>query len=203
MKNYFQNSFGSLLLIFSVIFSFTSCISDESNLDLPSDPNVGVEQAVDYTEAFSLENLRMDPATLKMLADLRGATAKYHDIEVAMADGYAQGSPCVSSPDGGMGYHFVNFAIVDGIYDPSMPEALLYEMNKNGQMKLVGVEFIIVKEAWDIIPHTMIPYFGMQEFDVAFAPEPLPFDNYQLHAWIWKNNPSGIFTKFNPNVMCN
>ncbi|MEB2780932.1 hypothetical protein U3A58_11055 [Algoriphagus sp. C2-6-M1] len=202
MKNYFQNSLGRLVLIFSVIFSFTSCISDESKLDPPQNPDMGLERVTDYPEAFSLENLRMEPETLKMLAALRGATAKYHDLEDAMADGYEQGSDCVASPDGAMGYHFVNFAIVDGIYNPSMPEALLYEMDKNGQMKLVAVEFIIKKEPWDL-ENDMIPYFGMQVFDEAFAPIPLPFDNYQLHTWIWKNNPSGIFTKFNPKVSCN
>ncbi|MEB2775106.1 hypothetical protein SYJ56_07295 [Algoriphagus sp. D3-2-R+10] len=202
MKNYFQNSFGRLVLIFSVIFSIASCISDESTLDLPLDPTTGIEQVADYPETFSLENLRMEPGTLKMLAALRGATAKYHNLDNAIADGYAQASGCVSSPNGGMGYHFANFGIVDGTFDPSMPEALLYEMGKNGKMKLVAVEFIIVKDAWDF-ENDMIPYFGMQVFDEAFAPIPLPFDNYQLHVWVWKNNPSGIFTQFNPKVTCN
>ncbi|EAZ80204.2 lipoprotein [Algoriphagus machipongonensis] len=188
-----------MVLTLTVLVS--SCISDESSMDQPLDPTTNVEKTEVYPEVFSLENLRMDPETLKMLANLRAATAKYHDIEVAMEDGYAQGSECVSSPAGGMGYHYVNFAAMDGEYDPTMPEALLYEMSKNGQMKLVGVEFVIVKEAWDA-GNEMVPYFGMQEFDTAFDPEPLPFDNYQLHIWIWKNNPSGIFTMFNPNVSC-
>jgi hypothetical protein len=202
MKNYFQNSLGRMLLVFIVIFSFTSCISDESNLDQPLDPNMELEKVTDYSAAFPLENMRMDPGTLKMLADLRAATVKYHDIEMAIENGFEQGSGCVSTPDGGMGFHYVNFAIVDGNYDPTMPEALLYEMAKNGKMKLVGVEFVIVKDAWDT-ENDVIPNFGMQEFDIAFAPIPLPFDNYQLHAWVWKNNPSGIFSKYNPKVVCN
>ncbi len=202
MKNYFPNSLGVLLLILIVMFSQTGCISEDSSQDQPVAPNSTLEKVTDYSDAFSLGNLRMEPGTLKMLADLRAATAKYHNIEVAIADGYEQGSPCVSSEDGGMGYHFVNFDNVDGTFDPTMPEALLYEEHKNGQMKLVGVEFIIVKVPWDL-ENDMIPYFGMQVFDEAFAPIPLPFDNYQLHAWIWKNNPSGIFAKYNPNVMCN
>ncbi|WP_050776405.1 hypothetical protein [Algoriphagus machipongonensis] len=201
MKNYFQSSLCGLAMVLTLTVLVSSCISDESSMDQPLDPTTNVEKTEVYPEVFSLENLRMDPETLKMLANLRAATAKYHDIEVAMEDGYAQGSECVSSPAGGMGYHYVNFAAMDGEYDPTMPEALLYEMSKNGQMKLVGVEFVIVKEAWDA-GNEMVPYFGMQEFDTAFDPEPLPFDNYQLHIWIWKNNPSGIFTMFNPNVSC-
>jgi hypothetical protein len=25
---------------------------------------------------------------------------------------------------------------------------------------------------------------------------------YALHAWVWKNNPSGIFVGYNPTVSC-
>ncbi|MBN7815568.1 hypothetical protein [Algoriphagus pacificus] len=206
MKNYIQKPIGELLLLFLVIFSFSACISDVTNPDQPLDPNSNLEKVIDYPEAYPLENLRMDPGTLKMLADLRAATAKYHDIEVAMEDGYGLGSGCVSTPAGGMGFHYVNFAAVDGEYDPTMPEAVLYEMDKNGQMKLVAVEFVINKDEWDA-ENTEMPYFGMQAFDVKTGPigpnNPLPFDNYQLHVWVWKHNPNGIFTMFNPKVTCN
>lgn len=201
MKNYFRGSYCGLAMVLTMTIILSSCITDESSLDQPLDPNTTLERATDYPETFSLENLRMDSETNKMLAGLRAATAKYHRIEVAMEDGYEQGSGCVATPAGGMGYHYVNFAAVDGEYDPTMPEALLYEMDKNGQMKLVGVEFVIVADAWDA-ENEMTPYFGIQEFDEAFPPAPLPFRNYQLHVWIWKHNPNGIFTMFNPNITC-
>lgn len=201
MKNTSSKIPWGILLILIAIVAQSSCISENSNPSLPLDPSSDLEKVIDEPFANPLENLRMDPTTLNMLADLRGATAKYHRIEVAMDNGYEQGSGCVSSPAGGMGFHYVNFDLVDGIFDSTQPEALLYEMDKNGKMKLVAVEFIIVKELWDS-ENAMKPYFGIQEFDEAFAPIPLPFDNYQLHAWVWKNNPSGIFTKFNPNVEC-
>lgn len=203
MKNYIPNSVGGLLLIFSAMLFQTACISDVSDPNPPLDPNTTLERATDYPEAFSLENLRMDSETNKMLAGLRAATAKYHRIEVAMDNGYVlpEGSGCVSTPSGGMGYHYVNSAALDGEYDPTMPEALLYEMGKNGKMKLVGVEFVVVADDWDA-ENEMIPYFGMQEFDKAYPPAPLPFRNYQLHVWVWKHNPNGIFTMFNPNVTC-
>jgi hypothetical protein len=202
MKNYISNSIGGLLLIFIVMLFQTGCISEDSELSQPLDPEMDLEKAFEDPDGFPLENLRMEPGTLKMLAELRAATAKYHKIEVAMGDGFELGSGCVSSPAGAMGFHYVNFGLVDGTYDPTQPEALLYEKDKNGKMKLVGVEFVIIKAPWDS-ENGMKPYFGNQVFDVAFAPVPLPFDNYQLHVWIWKNNPSGIFTKYNPNVHCN
>ena len=181
-------------------FLFSGCMSEDSNLTEPLQPEANVELKSPNLWPNPLENLRMDPGTLKMLADLRKATTKYHDIQVAMDDGYSQGSECVSHPDlGGMGYHYVNFEWVDGEYNPYQPEALLYEMDQGGNMHLVGVEFVIVTEAWQ---EEDLPHFGSQIFDEAFAPAPLPFDNYQLHVWIWKGNPKGIFTKFNPNVKC-
>jgi hypothetical protein len=197
MKNITSHLKWSFLLILTA-FITQSCISENNELDPPLDLNSSLENVAANNDGFPLENLRMDPATLKMLADLRAATSKYHRIEAAMADGYEQGSPCVSSPAGGMGYHYVNENILDGDFDPTMPEALLYEMDKNGKMKLVGVEFVIMAD----LENDDLLYFGNQEFDIAYDPVPLPFDNYQLHVWIWKNNPAGIFTKFNPNVKC-
>lgn len=202
MKNYIPNSIGGLLLIFIVMLFQTGCISEDSDLSQPLDPEMGLEEALEDPDGFPLENLRMDPGTLKMLAELRAATAKYHRIEVAMKDGFVQGSDCVSSPAGAMGFHYARVAEIDASLDPAMPEVLLYERHKNGKMKLVGVEFVIKKALWDS-ENEVAPYFGIQPFDVAYAPNPLPFNNYQLHVWIWKNNPSGIFTKFNPNVHCN
>lgn len=190
---------GMMLLSVAILLQ-VSCISENSDPSTPVDPNAGLEKSIDEPAVDPFQNLRMDPNTLKMLADLRAAIAKYHDLGDAEADGYSLGSACVSHPDlGGMGFHYVNFANVDGNYDPTQPEAILYEMDKNGQMKLVAVEFIVVTEAWE---GEELPHFGSQIFDTALAPAPLPFDNYQLHVWIWKHNPAGIFTKFNPKVEC-
>lgn len=201
MKNITSKIQWSFLLIIAAMIAQTSCISENSNPALLPESSANLEKVIDEPFTNPLENLRMDPVTLKMLADLRSATAKYHRIEVAMEDGYVlpPGGGCVSSPAGGMGYHYVNGGLLDETYDPTQPEALLYEMDKNGNMKLVGVEFVIMAD----LENDDLPYFGNQEFDIAFAPVPLPFDNYQLHVWIWKNNPSGIFSKFNPNVRCN
>jgi hypothetical protein len=197
MKNIISKIQWSFLLIMTAMIA-QSCISENSNPALLPEPSANLEKVISEPFANPLENLRMDPATLKMLADLRAATSKYHKIEVAMADGYAQASPCVSSPAGGMGYHYVNESILDGDFDPTMPEALLYEMDKNGHMKLVAVEFIVGTDD-DVNQGTQ--YFGNQVFD--FDPSNvLDFNNYQLHVWVWKNNPAGIFTKFNPNVKC-
>jgi hypothetical protein len=200
MKYLKQTQFlGVAILLSSILFS--GCMSEDTTLTEPLQPEARVELKSPSLWPNPLENLRMDPGTLKMLADLRKATTKYHDIETAMEDGYVQGSGCVAHPDlGGMGYHFVKDFPFDGIFDPTQPEALLYEKDHHGNMHLVGVEFVIREDSWE---GEDLPYFGSKVFDIALAPDPLPFDNYQLHAWVWKGNPNGIFTMFNPNVKCN
>src|SRR5262245_2352942 len=68
-----------------------------------------------------------DPSLLKQLAQVRRATAKYHDVNVALADGFIQTPACVASPDGGMGIHFINPArLMDPAENILEPEVLLY-----------------------------------------------------------------------------
>jgi hypothetical protein len=47
-----------------------------------------------------------------------------------------------------MGVHFVNAGLVaDGQLDETQPEALMYEP-RNEPLHLVGVEYIVMAEAW-------------------------------------------------------
>jgi hypothetical protein len=137
----------------------------------------------------------------RLLAEIRAATARYHNIEEAYADGYILGSPCVSSPEGGMGYHLINLDLVmDNVIDHRQPEALVYEPMKNGRMRLVAVEYIVPYPFWDQAEG--VPVLGNKVFDdMPNFPEPLG-PNYQLHVWVWKNNPAGIYNPYNPNVNC-
>ena len=183
-----------------LIFLISSCIpNDIETVDPMNGPQL--EYLEDSPFPNPLENLRMDPMSLRMLMNLRAATAKYRSVQNAIKDGYEETTPCISNSDGAMGYHFVNGNLVDGEFDPTQPEALLYEKQSNGRMRLVGVEFVIMADLWDL-ENEDIPYFGNQEFEEAFPPAPLPFRNYQLHVWVWKNNPEGIFVKWNPTVKC-
>jgi hypothetical protein len=185
------------------IFAFLafSCASDENQTPEPISTEISLlskdldENSFAYAKGFST-------AHNKLLADIRRATAKYHRVEVAEADGYIGDTHCVSSPAGGMGFHFVKQSLFfDGIIDPSMPEILVYEPQKNGRLKLVAIEFVMPAAVW---PHNDPPKLGDQVFDDHTAPGSPgpPFPHYQIHAWVWKNNPSGIHTPFNSNVTC-
>lgn len=133
------------------------------------------------------------------LAGVRAATAQFHRAEVAEAAGFVNVNvgACVAHPVlGGMGYHFVNFDRVDLDLNPTEPEALVYEMQQNGRMRLVAVEYLVPIEPWDALydePPMVLgqhlhanPHIGM----------------YALHAWIWLNNPAGMFEDWNPRVSC-
>jgi len=147
-----------------------------------------------------------DPVVLKELAQVRQATDKYHDVNVALADGFIRTPACVASPDGGMGIHFINPArIMNPALNILEPEILLYNESADG-MKLLGVEYMYAIGA----PNTHVPnpappspvLFG-RTFDGPMEQhEPGQPPHYDLHVWIWQANPSGMFTMWNPNVKC-
>jgi hypothetical protein len=144
------------------------------------------------------------------LSTARAATAGYHNID-ALPDGYgefrdAQGIACIDKPgEGGMGIHYANPDLVtDGAVDASTPEALVYEPKRNGRLRLVAAEYIVFQADWDA-NHSSPPSLFGQEFElIPGAPDNrygLPAF-YELHAWLWKHNPSGMFNDWNPRVSC-
>jgi hypothetical protein len=135
-------------------------------------------------------------------AVVRSATARYHRVDVAIADGYLPDTPCMFSTAGARGHLYTNRPLIDGVVDASQPELLLYEPTKNGELRLVGVAFLVVAAAWDAVNSTP-PTLGGQEFtDRRLPPTGAPFPNYILFAWVWRHNPDGLHALFNPRVSC-
>jgi hypothetical protein len=142
------------------------------------------------------------PATTLVQA-VRQATEQYKSVEAAEAAGYGLFHGCVSGPqEGAMGVHLVNGDLVgDGALDPAQPEALLYEA-RDGRMQLVGVEYVVIAEAWHATNEAPPVLLG-QLFNYVGSPNRYGIPAfYELHVWAWKNNPSGIFADFNPKVSC-
>ena len=77
--------------------------------------------------------------------ELRASLAPYSSAALAKTAGYSTAiTDCMSNGDeGAMGIHLGNSAFIDGTVDPLRPEALMYEPGTDGQMSLVGVEFIV------------------------------------------------------------
>ena len=142
-------------------------------------------------------------------SSVRAATAGFHDVDAAIAAQYgeltdAAGIACIDNPAGGMGIHYVNGTQVgDPAENAATPELLVYEPQPSGRLRLVAVEYVVLKEAWEGAGNTEPPSLFGQEFELVPAGNRygLP-DFYELHAWIWKHNPAGMFEDWNPDVSC-
>lgn len=148
---------------------------------------------------------RSDDAS-RLVEKVRETTAVFRDVNAAAGAGYGAFGGCVSGPDdGAMGVHFVNQEFLrDGEIDVNKPEALIYEF-KNGQARLVGVEFIVLAEQWDPAhaEPPVAPVLEGQLFHFNDSPNRFrlkPF--YELHVWAWRDNPRGAFVDWNPLVSC-
>jgi hypothetical protein len=136
-----------------------------------------------------------------LVETVRQATQRFQDVEEAKAAGYADDRFCVSGPEeGAMGVHFVNGALIDSELDPQRPEVLVYEP-KQGQLRLVAVEYIVFAEAWGANNPT--PSLLGQKLHYVGSPNRYGIPAfYELHVWAWKHNPNGMFTDWNPRVSC-
>jgi hypothetical protein len=141
-----------------------------------------------------------------LIDKVRIATERFRDINVAIAEGFVQGTPCVSGPDtGAMGVHFVlPSRIAGGVLQADQPEALIYEPLPNGALRLVGVEFIVLASVWE----TQHPSGGTPALDgdlLNYVGAPNRFGLpafYEIHVWAWEQNPKGSFADWNTAVSC-
>jgi hypothetical protein len=143
------------------------------------------------------------------LAKARKATAGYRHLDAARADGYAlltdaQGVACIDNPGvGGMGVHYVkNDLVGDANLDAARPEALVYEPRRRGKLRLAALEYVVFQEQWDA-EHESPPVLFGREFALVPAPNRFGLPAfYELHVWLWKHNPRGLFDDWNPRVSC-
>src|ERR671933_285230 len=107
-------------------------------------------------------------ASSRSLSTARAGTAVYHDVNVALADGYglftdAAGIACIDNPAGGMGVHFVKGALVgDAAVEAATPEALVYEPQPNGRLRLVAAEYVVFQATWDAVHASPPSLFGQE-----------------------------------------
>ena len=166
---------------------------------LADGPNPAAASETDAQRALAASN---SPLVKKV----RNATARFKDINVAISEGWVQGTPCVSGPNSGaMGVHFVQPArIGDGVLNADEPEALIYEPLSGGRFRLVGVEFITLATAW--VKHN--PHAGAPSLEghlLNYVSEPNRYGLpafYELHVWGWEHNPNGSFADWNSVVSC-
>ena len=129
------------------------------------------------------------------VARVRAATARFTTTDTATAAGYKQVTECVEhQPDGAMGYHFQNNALLDTKLDVEHPEVLVYERKPDGTFKLNGVEFLVPISAWTATEPPRIMGQPLKRADRLGI--------WYLHVWTWEPSPSGLFADWNPRVKC-
>ena len=141
------------------------------------------------------------PALPPALAETRAALAKYADPVVAVRDGYFSTLGCVYYANGGMGVHFLNPQLFGPVPDPLKPQILVYEP-EGDKLRLVAAEWFIplatgVKERPTLFGQ---PFDGPMEGHEPLIP--MDVHHYDLHVWLFKSNPAGLFAATNPNVQC-
>ena len=132
----------------------------------------------------------MRRATVRELERAREATARYQRLDNALADGYADIDVFIPQ----MGYHYLKADVLDETFNPSRPELLVYWPDRHGRMHLVAVEYAV--------PLALSPDHPPEGFtgsaDVWDRNE--TFQLWTLHAWVWLDNPDGVFAPFNPRL---
>ena len=165
------------------------------------------------------------------LDDMRAATARFRNAEVALAEGYVRDptDTCHVAADmgqpaslGGMGIHFFRPDLlgitappnprVDGNgthTDFSRPAILIYEPRADGSLDLVAVENLVFQAAWRAAGHTDRPSVHGRRWDPMADDPATPTDeahgfepHFDQHIWLWRANPRGTYEPFNPTVTC-
>ena len=178
-------------LVISVAAALLAGCADEAPLAPDSEPAIEAQFA-------SLADRNTDRASSnsdRAIVTLKRVTARYHNIDAAIADGFELLHPCEERPgEGPVGAVYVHFGrLLDGIIDPATPDALIYEPGPD-RMNLVGVEFAIPYSLWT---EAEPPSF----MGATFQPED-EFGVWALHVWVWRKNPRGIFAESHPRVSC-
>jgi hypothetical protein len=165
------------------------------------------------------------------LQEVRELTEKYKDVGVALRDGYIRNpfdmcdtAEMMGQPAsrGAMGVHYFRPDLL-GVTEPPNPRVngtgthtdfrtpaiLIYEPQRDGSMQLVAVENLVFAKAWRDAGHTKPPsYYGVT-WDAMVDDPKTPLDeahqfepHFDRHVWLYRDNPSGMFSPYNPAVSC-
>lgn len=166
------------------------------------------------------------------LEEVRAATSRFKDVNVALREGYLRDpmDHCVTATEmglpasvGAMGVHYLRpdllglrpgapNARIDGTgthTDFRNPAILIYEPQADGSLELVAIENLVFKQSWHAAGHAAPPSYLGVAFDTMADDPSTALDeahmfepHYDRHVWLYRANPAGVFTPFNPAVSC-
>jgi hypothetical protein len=164
------------------------------------------------------------------LEEVRAATQRFRDVNVALAEGYIADpmNSCetavhmgLPATEGVMGIHYFRPDLlqitalqprVNGNSthtDFTRPAVLIYEPQADGSLELVAIENLVFIRAWEAAGHTAPPTFRGRAYDIMVDDPKTELDeahgfeaHYDLHVWLYRDNPRGMFAQFNPAATC-
>ncbi|HMA25247.1 MAG TPA: hypothetical protein VKP00_14660, partial [Gemmatimonadaceae bacterium] len=101
---------------------------------------------------------------------------------------------------GAMGVHFINMGLVGPKLDSTKPQVLLYEI-VGDKLVLTGAEWFVPTELAKT-PPTVLGHKLMGPMEGHAPIMPAELHHWDLHVWLWKNNPNGMFSPTNSAVKC-
>lgn len=164
------------------------------------------------------------------LAEVKAGAERYRDVKVAIADGYTTDNKCVTAEMlgfpasmGAMGLHYVRRDLL-GLPDSPVgrvrgtgthtdfrnPAMLVYEPRADGRLTLVAVENLVFAAAWhQAAQNERPPAFHGKTYELLKDDPATKLDeahnyepHYERHVWVFRDNPNGVFSPFNPSVTC-
>ena len=138
------------------------------------------------------------------VAAAKAATVRFHSLEQARKAGYGAFYICTDNEalDAAMGQHYADpTRIDDQILEVTNPEVLVYEPKHNGY-DLVGVEYVQLAASWDANHASPPQLFGRTLAKIPAGNRYGLPEFYEIHAWLYRSNPRGMFDDWNPNVSC-
>lgn len=165
-----------------------------------------------------------------VVAEIRAASERFTDVNVALKEGYIPdpSGMCITAEmegqpaeKGAMGIHYFRPDMlgitateprVDGSgthTDFLNPSVVIYEPQADGSLELVAVENLVFMKGWKAAGNEAPPrshdyeWVAMVEDPATEVDEAHGFQpHYELHAWVFRENPNGPFEPFNPKVTC-
>jgi hypothetical protein len=196
----------------------------------------GLAAAANAAPLTPAETARIDASSSPLpgeptLAEIRRATERFRDIDVALAAGYirdpanmCETADMIGLPRevGAMGVHYFRPDMlgitappnprVDGAgthTDFANPAVLLYEPQADGTLELIAVENLVFATAWKEAGHDAPPAFHGVVYNTMVDDPATPVDeahnfepHHDRHVWLYRENPNGVFAQFNPRVTC-
>jgi hypothetical protein len=166
-------------LLFVILF-FAGCNQQVSS---PVEESTGGND-----DSFLAKKYNLPPVTMAELQLAKISTAKYNNLQNAIADGYTNIDVVVPH----MGHHYMKAEYLNDTFEIDKPEILVYAPNPaSGQMQLVAVEYAIPNT--EPQPEGFTGSYDVWDNNAGFG-------LWLLHAWVWEYNPNGVFAPMNPDV---